>query len=158
MFGDVDRAGRWARRICGRGCTSVAHAQTRPHLLEGFWREITKGAKFFCQRPKTNKMYTLRSGKSCCTPTTSVTLDENNSSPDLRQSTIQFRKRRHPPAVSTEDKLRATNTENMADHLSPPKRHKLSGMSHNTALCVFPFTNHPVFNTTSSILFTSEDG
>lgn len=80
-----------------------------------------------------SKMYKLRSGKSRYTPTTSVPSDENNFS-DLRQSTIQFRKRRHPAAIATEDKLKATTTESMADHLSPPKRNKLSGISHNTAL------------------------
>lgn len=83
------------------------------------------------------KMYRLRSGKSSSTPANTRPSNENSSSPELRQSTILFRKRRHPYAeAAAEDKLK-TSTENLADHYSPPKRSKTAGKHCNTYK--FPF-------------------
>lgn len=97
-----------------------------------------------------SQTYKLRSGKSRHTRGISTLLDENNSSLELRQSTIQFRKRRHPPAAAIEDKLEAA-TENIADHFSPPKRHKPSGMSGDEVLFI-PFPGKIYIISTSHIV------
>ena len=98
----------------------------QPHqFLAGFWRERLKGAKLLsctCCTGVVANMNKLRSGRSYA----SASLDDNSSSADLKQSTIQFRKRRHPPPTDT--KLKNT-TETISDLLSPTKRSKPAGRS-----------------------------
>ena len=91
---------------------------------------MLKSFIWWCVLVKLRKMYKLRSGKSYTT-TKSVPVDENlvaSSSPGLRQSTIQFRKRRHPSSAVSEAKLKST-TESIEDLFSPTKRSKPIGKS-----------------------------
>ena len=117
-------------RIMPANCT-----RTRPTPQTYFWRDFGgknhKGAKLLRSVCATNlvakmsKTYKLRSGRSY----TPASLDENSSSPGLKQSTIQFRKRRHLPSTETDSKLNKSTTENIADLLSPPKRSKQASRS-----------------------------